>query len=210
MEGNTRRETGVPSASAPYSPAPALTRLDHSTSAWGRRSRSGGRPGARSGAVAGGTSAARERHTSRTPRVQLAWEASTLGIPANADTRVSQPREAVAQTPGELAGSVLRVGSETRQVVRHAPPASHDVAPLNRSGTDFREHAAPFPKRLYATASRESTSENSREFKRRSGPLGPLVSAGEARRRRAVGATSPPACPRRPRGDVLRPRLGAT
>ena len=48
MEGNTRRETGVPPASAPYSPAPALGGSTHSTSPWGGRARSGGRPGARS------------------------------------------------------------------------------------------------------------------------------------------------------------------
>jgi hypothetical protein len=83
---------------------------------------------------------------------------SSAAAARDAGTRRLLRVEAVAQTPGELAGSVLRVGSETRQVVRHAPPAGHDVAPLNRSGTDFREHAAPFPKRLYATASmRRST-----------------------------------------------------
>jgi hypothetical protein len=77
MEGNTRREIGVPSASVPYS----RRRLDAARPLHqrrGRRSRSGGRPGARSGAIAGRTSAARERHTSRTPRVQLAWGSNTL------------------------------------------------------------------------------------------------------------------------------------
>ena len=37
----------------------------------GRRARSGGRPWCSFGAIGGRTSAARERHTSRTPRVQL-------------------------------------------------------------------------------------------------------------------------------------------
>ena len=61
--------------------------------------------------------------------------------------------EAVAQTPSELAGSVLRPGSENGQVVRHAPPAARDDARLSRSGPHFCERAAPFPRRLYATAS---------------------------------------------------------
>ena len=55
---------------------------------------------------------------------------------------------------GELAGSVLRLGSKNGQVVRHAPRAPRGPARLNRSGPHFRERAAPFRRRLYATASR--------------------------------------------------------
>ncbi len=65
-----------------------------------------------------------------------------------------RPMEAVAQTPGELTRSVLRVGSETLRVVRRGSSAGHDVAPLLRSGTRFSERAAPSPRALYATASR--------------------------------------------------------
>src|SRR5215207_2042468 len=68
--------------------------------------------------------------------------------------------EAVAQTPGELAGSVLRPGSENGQVCPHARPAALDAAPPSRSGTHFRERAAPFPRRLCATASRESAARS--------------------------------------------------
>jgi hypothetical protein len=67
---------------------------------------------------------------------------------------VSLPHEAVAQTPGELAGSVLTPGSENGQLVRQAPPAAGNAARLSRSGPQFCERAAPFPRRLCATASR--------------------------------------------------------
>jgi hypothetical protein len=47
MEGNTRRETGVPPTSTPF-PGASLGRLDSLHEPMGGRSRSGGRPGARS------------------------------------------------------------------------------------------------------------------------------------------------------------------
>src|SRR5680860_1175651 len=45
------------------------------------------------------------------------------------------------------------MGSEKRQVLGHARPASRDVALLSRSGTQLRQRAVPFPNRLCATAS---------------------------------------------------------
>jgi len=48
------------------------------------------------------------------------------------------------------------VSSENLQVVCRAPPAACDVAPLSRSGTHLRDRAAPFPRRLCATATVQS------------------------------------------------------
>jgi hypothetical protein len=48
MEGNTRRETGVPSASVSLIPRRRLAAARPLHQRWGRRSRRGGRPGARS------------------------------------------------------------------------------------------------------------------------------------------------------------------
>ena len=67
--------------------------------------------------------------------------------------------EAVAQTSDELAGSVLRVGTENGHLLRHARAGRRDVVALNRAGAHFRERAAAFPKRLCATASTRSRSE---------------------------------------------------
>ncbi|MGH2740969.1 MAG: DUF2938 family protein [Thermoleophilaceae bacterium] len=61
--------------------------------------------------------------------------------------------EAVAQSPAELAGSVLSVGCENGHRRRHARAGRRDVGALNRAGAHFRERAAAFPKRLCATAS---------------------------------------------------------
>ena len=76
-----------------------------------------------------------------------------------ARTSLSHPREAVAQTPGELPGSVLRVGSKKLRSIDRTPPAARDVALRGRSGTHFRELAALFLRRLCATASRGRGSE---------------------------------------------------
>ena len=64
--------------------------------------------------------------------------------------------EAVAQTPGELAGSLLRVGSENGHlIIRRAQGLRGDVAAYGSSGRHFLERAAPFQRRLCATASAE-------------------------------------------------------
>jgi hypothetical protein len=69
---------------------------------------------------------------------------------------------AVAQSPGELAGFVLRPGSENGQVVRHAPTAARHAGQLSISSTHFRERAAPFRRRLYATATAQSRRASTR------------------------------------------------
>jgi hypothetical protein len=71
---------------------------------------------------------------------------------------VSRSREAVAQTPGEPARPSLRVGSENGDLVRHAHVVHPEVVAHGCAGVPFRERAAAFPRRLYATASRESDS----------------------------------------------------
>src|SRR5688572_20551350 len=63
--------------------------------------------------------------------------------------------EAVAQTPGEATGSLLRVRSEIGHLVRRELPARRKVVPHGGSGMHLRERAAHFLRRLYATASRE-------------------------------------------------------
>jgi hypothetical protein len=52
---------------------------------------------------------------------------------------------AVGKTPGELPGSVLRVGSENRQLLRRGRAVRRDVIAPVSSGVYFRERAAPFP-----------------------------------------------------------------
>src|SRR4051794_37580032 len=61
--------------------------------------------------------------------------------------------EAVAQTPGELAGSFLRVGSERGHLLRRTQRVSRPVVPHDSPGVYFRERGAAFPKWLCATAS---------------------------------------------------------
>jgi hypothetical protein len=65
-------------------------------------------------------------------------------------------RGGCCKSPGEPAGSVLRPGSENGQVVRRARAAARHAGALDISGTHFREGAAPFPRRLCATASAKS------------------------------------------------------
>src|ERR687896_2453137 len=76
MEGNTRR--GSPAGFSSLFPGASLGRLDSLHEPMGRSSAFWGTPWCSFGAIGGRTTAARERHTSRTPRVQLAWESSTL------------------------------------------------------------------------------------------------------------------------------------
>src|SRR3954466_5286781 len=71
---------------------------------------------------------------------------------------LSLSREAVAQTPGELAGSPLRPGSENGHLIRHARVASGYVVGYGSSGTYFVELTAGFRRHLYATASAQSGS----------------------------------------------------
>src|SRR5918992_4199901 len=67
-----------------------------------------------------------------------------------------QSREAVAQTPGEAAGSLLRAGYEIGHLVRREGPVRRNVVPHGGSGMQLRERAARFLRQLCATASRES------------------------------------------------------
>ena len=85
--------------------------------------------------------------------------------------RVLQSREAVAQTPGEDAGSFLSVGSEFAHLVRRERPVHREIVPHRSSGVHFRERAARFLRRLYATASRGSESAGEREDALASCPL---------------------------------------
>src|SRR3954453_15621894 len=80
-----------------------------------------------------------------------------------ASRRSSAPRppwtEAVAQTPGELAGSFLRVGSQRGHLLRRTQRVSRPVVPHDSPGVYFRERGAAFPRWLCATASVLSASE---------------------------------------------------
>jgi hypothetical protein len=71
-------------------------------------------------------------------------------------------REAVAQTPGEAAGSLLRVGSEIGHLVRRERVVRRKVVPHGGSVLHFRERAARFLRRLCATASRDLDSPPAR------------------------------------------------
>jgi hypothetical protein len=62
--------------------------------------------------------------------------------------------EAVAQTPGHAAGSLLRVSSEIGHLVRPERAGGRQVVPDGGSGVHFRERAAGWRRRLCATASR--------------------------------------------------------
>jgi hypothetical protein len=66
--------------------------------------------------------------------------------------------EAVAQTLDEPAGSHLRVGCENGHIGRRERPTQRKVAAHDGSGVHFRERAARFRRRLYATASMHSDS----------------------------------------------------
>jgi hypothetical protein len=59
----------------------------------------------------------------------------------------------IEMSPGELPGSVLRVGSENGNLVRRGWPARGRIAAYGCSGMHFRVGAEAFPKRLWATAS---------------------------------------------------------
>jgi hypothetical protein len=68
-------------------------------------------------------------------------------------------RVAVAQTPGEATGSLLRVGSGIGHRIRQATPVRLDAVAPSPSDAHLTERAAAFPRRLYATASRESSTK---------------------------------------------------
>ena len=61
--------------------------------------------------------------------------------------------EAVAQTPGELAGSLLSRGAENGYLIRRAQAARVEVIAYGSSDVHFRDRGAAFSRRLYATAS---------------------------------------------------------
>src|SRR3954462_13312124 len=70
--------------------------------------------------------------------------------------------EAVAQTPGELAGSFLRVGSERGHLLRRTQRVSRSVVPHDSPGVYVREREAAFPRWLCATASEGEASVSRR------------------------------------------------
>jgi Multicopper oxidase len=76
-----------------------------------------------------------------------------LRVRVPAGTAHSPLVEAVAQTPSEAAGSLLRVGSEIGHLVGRERPVGRKVVPHGGSGMHLRERAPRFLRRLYATAS---------------------------------------------------------
>jgi hypothetical protein len=66
--------------------------------------------------------------------------------------------EAVAQTHGEAAESLLGVGSEIGHLVRRERPMRRKVVTHGGADTHLRECATRFLRPLYATASMESAS----------------------------------------------------
>jgi hypothetical protein len=89
-------------------------------------------------------------------------------------SRVLVSMVAVAQTLGEAAGSFLRVGSETGDLILRARCVRPEVARPSRSAGHLRDGAAAFPRRLSATATMQgdgSFSSNSI-----AGSVGPALS----------------------------------
>jgi hypothetical protein len=82
--------------------------------------------------------------------------------------------EAVARTPDELAGSVLRVGSENRHPVCRERTVRYDVVAHGCSGVHFLAHAPAFSKRLYATP---SSKRSTADLRARSSSLAPVSAA---------------------------------
>lgn len=98
-----------------------------------------GTPWCSFGDIGGRTSAARERHTSRTPRVQLAWESNTL--PRSSRTAPAVPRSRDSESEGFRARSFRCL---TRaQVVPMHPLGSGDPpgASVGRPERKRRSHA---------------------------------------------------------------------
>jgi hypothetical protein len=83
--------------------------------------------------------------------------------------------EAVAQTPGEPVRPFPRVGSENAHLVRHAHVVRREVVAHGSAGVPFRERAAAFPRRLYATASAQSDMLKTRSASRGRRPYGRMV-----------------------------------
>ena len=86
---------------------------------------------------------------------------------------------AVAQTPGEAAGSFLRVGSEIGHRIRHARCTRPDLVTPSRSDGHLRDRAAAFPRQLYATAAMRSDHARPRPglLSRSAGRSSPLCDA---------------------------------
>jgi hypothetical protein len=66
-------------------------------------------------------------------------------------------RDAVGKTPGEPAGSLLRVGSEIGHLMRRGMSVRPDAVAHSRSDTQICERRAAFRRRLFPTASDEGS-----------------------------------------------------
>jgi hypothetical protein len=94
-------------------------------------------------------------------RASLALTALGVLLKATAETAAATPRErsllplwvAVGKTPGEPAGSLVRVGSENRHLVRRTQPARRERRVHGGSEVHLRKRAALFLRRLFPTAS---------------------------------------------------------
>jgi hypothetical protein len=67
--------------------------------------------------------------------------------------------EAVGKTPGELAGSVVRMGCENGDLVRHTQTVRREGVAHGRSEVRLRKRATRFLERLFPTTSDESGSD---------------------------------------------------
>jgi len=99
---------------------------------------------------------------------------------------------AVAQTSAEPAGSLLRVGSESRHPGRRERTVRRDVVAQKCSAVHFSERAAAFLRRLYATPTTKSRSRGPlllvvviRTF----GLVGPAAPALQGKRKRSPSPT---------------------
>jgi hypothetical protein len=105
---------------------------------------------------------------------------------------------AVGKTPGEPAGSLVRVGSENRHLVRRTQPARRERTVHGGSEVHLRKRAALFLRRLFPTASSTSSTPDLRScsssrvsHKAPASPLDPFARVGSEygpliRRARAV------------------------
>jgi hypothetical protein len=71
---------------------------------------------------------------------------------------------AVAQTPGDAAGSFLRVGSEIGHRITHERCLHAEVVTASRAGGHLRDHPSASPRRLYATATSRSSTPRVRSW----------------------------------------------
>src|SRR5919108_3145623 len=71
---------------------------------------------------------------------------------------------AVGKTPGEPAGSVVRVGSENGNLVGHAQTVRREGVVHGGSGVHLRQRADRFLERLFPTATDDSSCDERRRY----------------------------------------------